>query len=273
MQLVGEMPSTRAAVVGVEVEHDAQRDHLALAGGQSAASAASSSGERPSAKRSSNALVRRGELLAPRAAALGAEVVERDGARDLAEPGPRRAARGVEAVPEPQRALERLAGQVLGDAAVAGEPGEVAVDVVEVRLGSLAKASSHVFYAAGRPTRHTRTCSERRVTQASGLHVRSASSARAARAASGSPPAFGPLLLDPRHLEVGGEVLERRVGEERAEALAHLALEDVRVPVAVRAERRRAVVDVQRAQRGRGRCVASTSSHERVDERRRSVTS
>ena len=38
------------------------------------------------------------------------------------------------------------------------------------------------------------------------------------------------------------------MGEEHAEALADLALEDVRVPVAVRAERRRAVVDVQRAQ-------------------------
>ena len=36
--------------------------------------------------------------------------------------------------------------------------------------------------------------------------------------------------------------------EEGAEALAELALEHVRVPVAVRAERRRRVVDVQRAQ-------------------------
>ena len=38
------------------------------------------------------------------------------------------------------------------------------------------------------------------------------------------------------------------MGEERAEALADLALEDVGVAVAVRAERRRAVVDVQRPQ-------------------------
>src|SRR3954447_21798706 len=36
--------------------------------------------------------------------------------------------------------------------------------------------------------------------------------------------------------------------EEGAEALAHLTLEDVRVPVAVRAERGGAVVHVQRAQ-------------------------
>ena len=54
--------------------------------------------------------------------------------------------------------------------------------------------------------------------------------------------------VDPRHLEVGAQVLQRRVGEEGAEALAELALEDVRVPVAVRAERRGAVVDVERAQ-------------------------
>ena len=41
-------------------------------------------------------------------------------------------------------------------------------------------------------------------------------------------------------------MLEGRVGEERAEAFAYQALEDVGVPVEVRAERRRAVVDVQR---------------------------
>ena len=51
-----------------------------------------------------------------------------------------------------------------------------------------------------------------------------------------------------RRLEVRGELLERRMREEDAHALAHLALEHVGVAVAVRAERRRAVVDVQRAQ-------------------------
>ena len=40
-------------------------------------------------------------------------------------------------------------------------------------------------------------------------------------------------------------MLQRGVGEEGAEVLAHLSLEHVRVPVAVRAERRRGVVDVQ----------------------------
>ena len=61
------------------------------------------------------ALVRRGELLTVRAAALGAEVVERDGARNLAEPGLSRAAGRVEAVPEPEGPLERRAGQLVGD--------------------------------------------------------------------------------------------------------------------------------------------------------------
>jgi glutamyl-tRNA synthetase len=51
-----------------------------------------------------------------------------------------------------------------------------------------------------------------------------------------------------RHLEVGAQRLERRLGQEDTEALADLALEDVRVPIAVRAERGRAVVDVERAE-------------------------
>ena len=115
MQLVGEMPSTRDAVVGVDVEDDAQRDHLALAG-RERGERRLEVGREALGEALVDALVRRGELLAPRAAALGAEVVERDGARDLAEPGLRRAARGVEAVPEPQRPLERGSRQVLGDA-------------------------------------------------------------------------------------------------------------------------------------------------------------
>ena len=64
-------------------------------------------------------------------------MVERDGARDLAEPRARGAALGVEAVPQPQRALEGLRGKVLRGEAVACEPGEVAVDVVEMPFGCL----------------------------------------------------------------------------------------------------------------------------------------
>ena len=106
VQLVGEMPSTRAAVVGVEVEHDAQRDDLALAGREArrAPPRGRARGLRRSARRSARAGRR-----AARAACGGA----RSGsgrARPCARPGrarSRRAARGVEAVPEPQRALER----------------------------------------------------------------------------------------------------------------------------------------------------------------------
>src|SRR5207247_10746292 len=58
------------------------------------------------------------------------------------------------------------------------------------------------------------------------------------------------FLVLARDLEVDGQVLEARMREEGAEALAELALEDVRVAIAVRAERRRGGVHVQRAQPG-----------------------
>src|SRR5262249_56810739 len=70
----------------------------------------------------------------------GGEVVEGGGAGELAEPGARAAAPGVEAAPQPQRLLERLGGQILGDAAIAGQVDEVAVDVVEMALDHGRKA-------------------------------------------------------------------------------------------------------------------------------------
>src|SRR5439155_21913980 len=82
----------------------------------------------------------RGPFFAAQAPALGAEVVECDRAGELAEPRPRRAAPLVKAVPEAEGALEGLRREVLGDEAVAGEPGDVAVDVVEVPLGRLREA-------------------------------------------------------------------------------------------------------------------------------------
>src|SRR3954454_17528129 len=54
------------------------------------------------------------------------------------------------------------------------------------------------------------------------------------------------LLVDARHLQVHREVLERRVGEEGAETLAHHPFEDIRVAVEVRSERGGAVVDMER---------------------------
>src|SRR5437763_15402216 len=56
------------------------------------------------------------------------------------------------------------------------------------------------------------------------------------------------LVVLSGHLEQRRESLEPRVREEDAELFAEQALLDVRVPVAVRAERRRGVVHVQRAQ-------------------------
>src|SRR5579885_3016871 len=52
----------------------------------------------------------------------------------------------------------------------------------------------------------------------------------------------GAALVPSGHLEVRREVLQRGMREERAEALAHLAFEHVRVAVAVRPERRRGIV-------------------------------
>ena len=61
-------------------------------------------------------------------------------------------------------------------------------------------------------------------------------------------PASGTVAVRARNLHHRREPLQRRVREERAEALAQLALQHVRVAVAVGAERRLGVVHVQRAQ-------------------------
>src|SRR5579872_5139538 len=121
---------------GVELEHDPQRDHLALAGGQ-VPQRRLDLGREPFRERLVVAFRHGRKLLAAHAAPFGAEVIERDGARDLTEPRARRSPPLVEAVPQPQGALERLSGQVFGDEAVAGEPGEVPVNVVEVPLSRL----------------------------------------------------------------------------------------------------------------------------------------
>ena len=59
----------------------------------------------------------------------------------------------------------------------------------------------------------------------------------------------GAVLVGPGRLEHRGQILEAGLGEERGDAaLAHLALADVRVLVAVGALGHRAVVDVQAAE-------------------------
>src|SRR5919199_1002109 len=98
----------------VELEEDAQRDDLSLAGGEL--------GERRLERRRQVAelpllalrSLRGVGRLAAAAPILGAEVVEGGVARDVAEPGPRRGAARVEAAPRAERLLEGLAGQILG---------------------------------------------------------------------------------------------------------------------------------------------------------------
>ncbi len=58
----------------------------------------------------------------------------------------------------------------------------------------------------------------------------------------------GAVTVGSGRLEHGREPLEPRVGEEDSEPFAHQSFADVVVPVAVRAERRLRVVDVEGAQ-------------------------
>src|SRR5207244_7497866 len=64
-------------------------------------------------------------LLAPAAAGLGAEVVERGRPCDLAEPGPGARPMRVVALPEPACLLERVGGQILGGRPIAGQVDEI----------------------------------------------------------------------------------------------------------------------------------------------------
>ena len=103
-----------------------------------ARSPSSSSGENPSPNACSRPAAARAPPPAPRAcggARLGAEPVERGRARDREQPGPRRSAARVELPPAPERGLERLARQVLGEGPVLRQVEQVAVDVVEQLLG------------------------------------------------------------------------------------------------------------------------------------------
>src|SRR5919204_3965376 len=84
----------------VELEQDTERDHLSLAGGELGQRRL----ERGRQALAERALVRLGRTrrvarLAPAPPLLGAKVIERGAAGDLAEPGARRRATGVEAPP------------------------------------------------------------------------------------------------------------------------------------------------------------------------------
>ena len=88
---VGLMPSTRAVGVAVELEHDPQREHLALAGAQGRERRLEL-GREPLDEALLDALGQRGGLLAPAPSRLGAEPVERGRPRDPEQPGSRAAA-------------------------------------------------------------------------------------------------------------------------------------------------------------------------------------
>src|SRR5581483_10150894 len=128
---------------GVEVEQDAQRDHLALACRETPERRLDV-GRQPVGKAELDGFRRCGELLPAESAPLRPEMVERDRPRHLEEPGARGAATRVEAVPQAKRAFERGPRQLLGREAVGREPHEVAVDVVEVCLCRLLERHSLV---------------------------------------------------------------------------------------------------------------------------------
>ena len=135
------MPSTRAAV-SPSSSSTTRRTTTSRSAADRLRTAASSAGERPSPKTGSCRLrlVGRVRLLAPAAALLRAEVVERRAAGELAEPGARRGAPRVEAPPAAKRPLERLGGEVFCEVWVSGHVEQVAVDVVEVLLGHAGEA-------------------------------------------------------------------------------------------------------------------------------------
>jgi hypothetical protein len=90
-------------------------------------------------------------LLAPAAPALRPEVVERHAAADPAEPRPLGAAPRVETAPGPERLLERLGRQLLGERRIGGEHEQVTVHGIEVVRSRLAEAPPE-----GGPPRHRR---------------------------------------------------------------------------------------------------------------------
>ena len=127
------IPSTRAVGRPVELEQNAERDHLTLGCGEQAE-------RRLERTRPEGEILRLGKVagvafLPAAASLLGAKVVEGGRPRDAAEPGSRGSSARVESAPDAKSLLEGLAGQVFRDGAVAGEEEEVAMDRVELRFG------------------------------------------------------------------------------------------------------------------------------------------
>src|SRR5919197_136058 len=124
----------------VQLEQDAQREHLPLAGREL--------GERRLERRRQPfeprlpglGRARREARLPATTPLLGAEMVEGRVARDVAEPRARRRAARVEAPPRAEGLLERVAREVFGDGSVSGHEQQVAVDGVEVLFGDRGEA-------------------------------------------------------------------------------------------------------------------------------------
>src|SRR5437868_11020459 len=102
----------------VEREEDAERDHLALARRELAERLLHRPGQAVS-ELADEILTARVRVLAAVAARLGAEPIDRDVVRDLAQPRTRRAPARVEPPPRAERLLEGLRGEVFGGRAVA----------------------------------------------------------------------------------------------------------------------------------------------------------
>ena len=147
MQAVLEIPSRRAASSGSK----SRTTRSAM----TSLSAADSSPDAPLERRGEpvgeagladvELLLNRVGVLAPAPPVLGAEVVERDGARDRAEPGVRARPPRIEPRPGAERLLEGDARQLLRELAVTREVGEVAVDVGEMPLGGLREVGSSLI--------------------------------------------------------------------------------------------------------------------------------
>src|SRR5262245_61304482 len=138
----GRDPEDARGRLAVEVEQDAERDHLSLARREL--------GERALERRrqtAEDALLGRlpfecVRVLAAATPFLGAEVVERGRPGELAEPGACACAPRVETPPLPQRLLEGLGGQVLGCDTVTREVDQIGEDVVEMTLGDRREAGN-----------------------------------------------------------------------------------------------------------------------------------
>src|SRR5437762_1442855 len=105
--------------LAVEVEDDAERDHLALGGREAAHGVLEVGRQALDEPRLLDVSFANGvDVFATTAALLCAEVVERSRARDLAQPRLRAAAARVEAPPRAESPLERLGCQVFGQASL-----------------------------------------------------------------------------------------------------------------------------------------------------------